>query len=79
NSPLAKTAVGSTINYLANINWFFENYWFKTPLFFLKNLYYILRFSNYQPYRRRCYTKSIDPGIMKILFTLLWPFRSLVK
>ena len=76
---MAKSAYGSTIHYISNFNWFFKSYWYKAPVFFLKTFYYLVRLSRFQDYGLKTYTRSIDPFIIKLMFTFFWPVRSLFR
>ncbi|MFT7051063.1 MAG: glycosyltransferase involved in cell wall biosynthesis [Psychroserpens sp.] len=75
---LEKRAFGSIINCIAGFNWFFNRYYFKTPKFFLKNLYVLLRASKYLPYSLKDYLKAIDSNVVKFMILTLWPFRKLL-
>ena len=73
------TAFGTSINYIARFNWFFNSNVLKAPIYFLKNLYFMLRASNYSPFKFTDYFKAIRPIVIKVIITLLWPFRKLMK
>lgn len=79
SGSLDKNALGSATNYIANFNWFFRSYFFKTPVYFLKNLYFLLRVSNYLNFNLKNYITSIESVTIKFLFVLLWPFRRFFK
>ncbi len=79
DSPKFKTAVGSTLHYLGNINWHFGKYWHRTPVYFLKNLFYLLKFSNYSNFKLRSYRESVEPLVPRVIFICLWPFRRIFK
>tara|TARA_R110002111_G_scaffold110212_5_gene169547 strand:- start:25239 stop:26192 length:954 start_codon:yes stop_codon:yes gene_type:complete len=80
NTPMtARSAFGSVLNGLAEYNWFFKKYFFKSPMFFLKSLYVTLRSSTYLDYPLKVYLKSIDSFIVKLLVIVFWPFRSFMK
>jgi hypothetical protein len=79
SSGMNKTALGSTVNYIANFNWFFDDYFKKAPVFFLKNLYLLLRLSNYSNFSLKSYTMSIDSYFIKFFFIILWPVRKFLR
>lgn len=80
NTPMtSRTAFGTILNGIAINNWFFNTYFFKSPVFFLKSLYVTIRSSKYLDYPLKVYLKSIDSYIIKSLFFALWPFRKLLK
>ena len=72
NSGSKKTALGSVVQYIANFNWFFKSHGFKAPLFFLKNLYFLVRSTKYLDFNLKNYTTSIDSYVIKFFFVLLW-------
>lgn len=71
-------AFGASINYIARFNWF-SKLIFKTPKFFIKNLYHLLRMSNYVSFKLNDYLKAIDSNIIKLAFVILWPIRKILK
>lgn len=75
STSLNKRAFGSVIHCAAMFNWFFKRYYFRTPKFFLKNVYVLLRASKYLSYNLKDYLISIEPKFIKILIVILWPFR----
>lgn len=77
STSLEKRAYGSVIHCIAMFNWFFGTYYLKTPKFFLKNIYILLRASKYLPYKLQDYLKAVDSRSIKILIFTLWPFRKL--
>lgn len=79
SSGFEKTALGSATQYIANCNWFFNSYVFKAPLFFIKNLYFLVRISKYLDFNLKNYTTSIDSPVIKFFFVLLWPIRRFLK
>ncbi|MBT8266887.1 MAG: glycosyltransferase family 2 protein [Bacteroidia bacterium] len=79
SSGFEKTALGSATQYIANFNWFFNSYFIKAPIFFLKNLYFLLRISKYLDFNLKTYTTSIDSFVIKFFFVLLWPIRKFLK
>lgn len=72
-----KKALGSVIDSIASFNWFFKTYYFKTPIFFLKKIYVVLRASKYLPFNLKDYLNAVDSSLIKILILCLWPFRKL--
>lgn len=78
STSLKDRAFGSVIHCVAMFNWFFKSSYLKSPRFFLKNLYVLLRASKYLSYGLKDYLKSIDPIIVKVLIVILWPFRKLL-
>jgi glycosyltransferase involved in cell wall biosynthesis len=79
STSIDKRAYGSAINCIAGFNWFFTTYHFKTPKFFFKNLYVLLRASKYLPYNLEDYLNAIDSKVVNFLMVTLWPFRKLMK
>lgn len=77
STSIDKRAYGSAINSIAEFNWFFSTYHFKTPKFFLRNLYVLLRASKYLPFTLADYLKAIDSRVVKLSILTLWPFRKL--
>lgn len=75
SSSEEKTALGAIIYYIVNFNWFFKSHFYRSPLFFLKQLYFLLSKSKYLDFNLKNYTMSIDSNIIKFLFVLLWPIR----
>lgn len=78
-SEPAKTALGTALLNIAFFNWFFTSYFFRSPVFFLKNLYFLLRESNYLPFNLNTYIISLESRTIKFLIVLLWPFRKFFK
>lgn len=74
-----QTNFGMMINYIANFNWFFKDYVFHAPIFFLKNLYFLLRLSNSLDYNLKTYLISIDSLVIRFFLIILWPIRKLLK
>lgn len=79
SSSQLKVALGSASHYIANFNWFFNKFFFKAPIFFFKNLYFLLRVSQYLEFNLKTYTTSINSLIVKFFFITLWPFRKFLK
>lgn len=79
SSSQKKLALGAVTSYIANFNWFFKDYAFKTPMFFLKQLYFLASKSKYLNFDLKNYTTSIDFYFIKFLFVLLWPVRKYLK
>ncbi len=80
NTPMtSKNAFGNVLNGIAKQNWFFNTYFFKSPIFFLKSLYITLRSSKYLDYPLKTYLRSFDSYIIKSLVFVLWPFRKFMK
>ncbi|MGJ8593026.1 MAG: glycosyltransferase family 2 protein [Aquaticitalea sp.] len=77
STSIEKRAFGSVIHSLAVLNWFFISYFFKTPIFFFKSIYVLLRASKYLPYNLNDYVRAIDSRFIKFFFIVLWPFRRL--
>ena len=78
-SMTSKSAFGTVLNGIAIQNWFFEAYFFKSPIYFLKSLYVTLRSSTYLNYPLSSYLKSFDSYLLKCVVFVLWPFRKLMK
>lgn len=79
STSLKNRAFGSIIHSIAMLNWFFKDYFLKSPVFLLKNLYVLLRASKYLTHSMNDYLKSIDSKIVKFLIVILWPFRKLTR
>ncbi|MBU2921209.1 glycosyltransferase family 2 protein [Winogradskyella psychrotolerans] len=80
NTPMtARSAFGTVLKGLAVFDWFFDKYFFKSPIFFLKTIYITIRSTLYLEYPLKDYIKSIDSYFIKSIFILLWPFRKLMK
>ncbi|WP_456441513.1 glycosyltransferase family 2 protein [Psychroserpens sp.] len=79
SSSINKVAFGASINYVARFNWFFKTHFFKSPMFFIKNLYHLLRISNHVSFKLNDYLKAIDSTIIKIAIIILWPTRKILK
>lgn len=79
SSDINKVAFGTSINCIARFNWFFKSYFFKSPKYFMKNLYLLLRMSNHVSFKLNDYLKAIDSIIIKIVFIILWPTRIFLK
>lgn len=80
NTPMtSKTAFGAVLNGIAEYNWFFNRYFFKSPIFFLKSFYITMRSSTYLEYPLKVYLKSFNSYIAKSLVFVLWPLRKFMK
>ncbi|SDR77073.1 Glycosyl transferase family 2 [Winogradskyella sediminis] len=75
----SKNAFGPVLNGLSELNWFFKDYFFKSPIYFLKTLYITLRSSTLLNYPLKAYLKAVDLFILKILIVVVWPFRGFMK
>jgi glycosyltransferase involved in cell wall biosynthesis len=73
------SGIGGAVNFISNINWFYKDYFFSSPLIFLKYLYLLLRTSRYLDFTVKNYLTSIDSSFIKILFVLLWPIRKFLR
>ncbi|MGK0446273.1 MAG: glycosyltransferase involved in cell wall biosynthesis [Polaribacter sp.] len=79
SSGRVKTALGAVVFNVAIFNWFFKQHATKIPIYFLKNVYFLLINSKYLDLNLKNYISSIDPFIIKFLLVLLWPIRRLLK
>jgi hypothetical protein len=79
SAPKKNNALGAVIQNIVNLNWFFKDYFFKTPLSFLKNLYFLMKNCAYLDYNLKHYVSSLDSIFVKFCFICLWPFRRLFK
>src|SRR5690606_29292887 len=80
NTPMtSKNAFGTVLNGIATNNWFFNSYFLKSPIYFLKSIYITIRSTRYLNYPLKAYLKSIDSYAIKALFFVLWPFRKFMK
>lgn len=80
NTPMtSKGAFGPVLSNIAVYNWFFNTYFLKSPIFFLKSLYVTLRSSKYLDYPLNVYLRSIDSHIIKFIIFVLWPFRKFMR
>lgn len=73
-----KNALGAVVHSIASINWFQKKYLLKTPKFFLKRLFVLLRSSNYLDFKKADYLTSLDSGFIRNLCFLLWPLRRIL-
>ncbi|WP_047546300.1 glycosyltransferase family 2 protein [Psychroserpens sp. Hel_I_66] len=69
------TALGSVIQNIVNFNWFFNSYFFKSPIFFLKNLYFLLKSATHLDFQLKNYIDAIDSFIVRFFLIILWPFK----
>jgi len=79
SSSLASTAYGTILIAISQLNWFFKDLFFTSPVYFLKSLYFLLRSSNYLDYTLKDYRVSLDSFWVKSLLSVLWPFRKFMK
>ncbi len=79
SAPKTNNALGAVIQNIVNFNWFFKDYFFKSPVSFLKNLYFLLKSSAYLDFKLNNYLAALDSIVVKFFFMLLWPFRRLFK
>lgn len=75
---IKNNALGLAMYSLANVNWFFNKYFFKNPVLFLKQIYLLLLASKYLEFKRINYSNSIKSKILRLFFNLCWPFRVLI-
>ena len=60
------------------INYFYEDYLLVYPKHFIKRLVSLLMASKYLEYTFKDYYHSIDSVLLKMIFSILWPFKSLL-
>ncbi|TDU40012.1 glycosyl transferase family 2 [Gelidibacter sediminis] len=75
SSGIKNNALGTVIYNICNLNWFYKDYKLKTPLYFFKCIYFILKSSIYLDYRLSDYVKVIDSRTYRVLIVALWHFR----
>ena len=74
-----KRALGLATSFIAKFNMYFNKYFFKTPKFFLKNLYLLLSISVLMNLNMNYFLRALDSNWVKFFFILLWPFRRWMK
>lgn len=74
-----KVANGRIVQFIVNFNQFFSKYFHRATLYFFKNMYFMLAYSNFSHFKLKDYFKNLSNPIIKISFVLLWPFRKLMK
>ncbi|HLT52933.1 MAG TPA: glycosyltransferase family 2 protein [Flavobacteriaceae bacterium] len=79
SDSIKNRSFGLTVYALCILNRFFKQHFFKNPILFVKQIYYILITSKYLEFNRKDYTKALNSPIVKTLVTIGWPFRSLLK
>lgn len=79
SAPKSSTALGTVIHNVVNLNWFFKDYFLKSPVAFLKYLYFLLKNSIYLDFNLKNYLAALDSNVVKFFLILLWPFRGLFK
>lgn len=79
SAPKQNNALGGVVQHIVNFNWFFNDHFLKTPIYFLKNLYFLLRNASYLNLSLKDYLKAIDSVLVRIVLIILWPFRKLFK
>jgi hypothetical protein len=79
STSVNKRAFGSAIHSISGFNWFFREYYFKTPKFFLRNLYVLLRASKFLSYSLKDYLNAIESKVVNFIIIILWPFRKFLK
>jgi len=79
SSSMASTAFGTSLISISQLNWFLKDFFFTSPIFFLKSCYFLLRSSNYQDRTAKDYISSIDSFWAKSTIGILWPFRKLMR
>ncbi len=72
---IEKSALGTLLNSISSVNWFYKNYLFKTPLFFLKKTYTILKATIYADYSLKDIIKSVNSLPIKLIIIALWPIK----
>ncbi|WP_073246298.1 glycosyltransferase family 2 protein [Maribacter aquivivus] len=71
-----KKALGMGLYAIMFMNYFYEDYLLVYPKHFIKRLVSLLMASKYLKYTFKDYYQSIDSVILKIIFSVLWPFKS---
>lgn len=80
NTPMTeRSAFGTVLKGLAVFDWFFNKYFFNSPIFFLKTLYIVIRSSRYLDYPLKDYLRAIDSYTIKSIVIVLWPFRKFMR
>lgn len=71
--------LGLAVYSLCILNWFYKDNFFKNPILFFKWVYYLLMASKNLEFSFKDITSSIESGFLKLVFTVCWPFRKLIK
>jgi glycosyltransferase involved in cell wall biosynthesis len=70
-----RDAFGMAVYSLSVLNWFYKDYLFKGTKLFAKRIYTLLRASKYLEFSLGEYQQAIQSKILKLCFTLGWPFK----
>lgn len=80
NTPMtSKSAFGVVLNIISQFNWFYKDYFKKSPIYFLKLVYIMLRSSCYLDFPKNIYLRSINSRLLRSSVVSLWPLRKLLK
>ncbi|WP_250436286.1 glycosyltransferase family 2 protein [Hanstruepera flava] len=72
-----KDAFGMAVYSLSILNWFQNDYLFKTPKLFIKRCYTLLRAAQYLEFSLKDYLNAIENKTLKLVFLMGWPFKKL--
>ncbi|EGV45057.1 glycosyltransferase family 2 protein [Bizionia argentinensis JUB59] len=74
-----KDAFGMALYSICILNWHYMDYITKEPKLFIKRILTLSRAAYYLELQLSAYLKSIDSLLLKLLFIMVWPFKSLLK
>jgi glycosyltransferase involved in cell wall biosynthesis len=77
NQDHAKDAFGMAVFSLCLLNWFYKDYFTKNPKIFLIRIYTLLRAANFLNFRKQDYIQALEHNSLKLIVTVLWPFKKL--
>lgn len=78
SSNQSKIALGRTINFITNFNWFFKSHFFKSPVFFAKNLYFLVQYALIAKLKLNDLLKATDSFFVKVAILKLWILKGLI-
>ena len=73
-----KIALGRTVNFITNFNWFFNSNFYKSPLFFLKNSYFLVEYALHAKLELKDILKAIDSFFIKLITIKLWILKKFI-
>lgn len=74
-----KNSFGMSIYSLSILNWFYKDYLWTYPKYFLKRTYTLLRAAHYLKFKRSDYSRAIDSKFIKIFFNIFWASKRFLK
>ncbi|MFD2823586.1 glycosyltransferase family 2 protein [Lacinutrix iliipiscaria] len=73
-----KDAFGMAVYSLSILNWYYKTHLFKQPKLFVKRIYTLLRAAQYLEFSLNDYQQATQSKLLKLCFTLGWPFKRLL-